>query len=258
MSEPQPSQPRPGGKPFSKRKRQVFTVTLALAVVVTIVAGILLATTSSNTPPRAVTLPAEDRDASPALVRAAQAVGFRPISAPGTGGIEDAPAVSERSPLSPDLLPVGSKAPAFTLRTPTGRKVSLSDFRGKAVLLEIFATWCPHCAAEAPHLRDLANSMPKSKYAFVSINGNSENAASVFAYHVYFGLPFPALLDPDPRSPAVTFPAHGKAGPVSKAYRLAYFPTFYVIDPKGRITWRSDGEQPDALLRQELQRAAGA
>ncbi len=44
---------------------------------------------------------------------------------------------------------------------------------------------------------------------------------------------------------------------MSRAYRLGYFPTFYVIDPTGRITWRSDGEQPDALLRRELRRAAG-
>ena len=86
--------------------------------------------------------------------------------------------------------------------------------------------------------------MPESKYAFVSINGNNENAATVFAYHVYFGLPFPALLDPAPGQEPVTFPEHGAPGPVSRAYRIGFYPTFYVIDPKGRITWRSDGEQP--------------
>ena len=89
-------------------------------------------------------------------------------------------------------------------------------------------------------------------------NGSNEDAASVFAYHVYFGLPFPALLDPEPAKPAVTFPDHGTRGPVSKAYGVGYFPTFYVIDPQGRITWRADGEQPDALLKQELERAAAA
>ena len=150
----------------------------------------------------------------------------------------------------------GRNAPPFTLETPTGRKVSLDDYRGRTVLLEFFATWCPHCAAQTPYLRELAKSMDPSKYAFLSINADGEDAASVFAYELYFGLPFPALLDPssDPGS----FSSPGSAGPVSAAYEVGYFPTFYVIDPNGRITWRSDGEQPTALLRQELRRAAGA
>jgi hypothetical protein len=44
---------------------------------------------------------------------------------------------------------------------------------------------------------------------------------------------------------------------VTNAYHVRSFPTFYVIDPKGRVSWASDGEQPDALLRQELAKAAG-
>ena len=60
-----------------------------------------------------------------------------------------------------------------------------------------------------------------------------------------------------PGQKPVTFPTHGTPGPVSLAYHLGYFPTFYVIDPKGVITWRSDGEQPDELLMRELERAAG-
>jgi thiol-disulfide isomerase/thioredoxin len=135
--------------------------------------------------------------------------------------------------------------------------VSLADYRGKALLLEIFSAWCPHCAAEAPHLRKLADSLDPKRYAVVAIDGSGEGAPTVFAYHAWYGLPFPALVDLDPVVPAATYPDHGTSGPVSKAYKLAYFPTFYVIDPAGRITWRSDGEQPDALLRQELRRAAG-
>jgi hypothetical protein len=43
---------------------------------------------------------------------------------------------------------------------------------------------------------------------------------------------------------------------VTTRYRVELYPTFYVIDPAGWIVWRSDGEQPDALLRLELARAA--
>ena len=50
------------------------------------------------------------------------------------------------------MLPVGAAAPDFLLSTATGQKVRLSDYKGKTVLLEFFATWCPHCQAEAQHL----------------------------------------------------------------------------------------------------------
>ena len=245
----------PGRSAMSKRARLALAGVLAGVVVGLVVAGALIARSSGRAPGRVVTIPAADRNAPPALVRAAEAVDFRPATAPGVGKAEDEPA-SEAKELTGGLLPVGSAAPAFTLRTPAGEPVSLKALRGKAVLLEFFATWCPHCAAEAPHLRALFSSLPRSKVAFVAVDANGEDAPSVFAYHVYFGLPFPAVLDPG--SSTVTFPAHGRVGPVSRSYGVGVYPTFYVLDPGGRVTWRSGGEQPDALLGQELRRAMRA
>lgn len=236
--------------------RAVWLGTAGVVVVLGIVVGVLLATRStSKTPPPAASSPA-DRNAPAALVKAADAVGFHPTTEPGTGLIESQPASAARPPASTTLVPVGSKAPAFTLKTPEGKSVSLSDFRGKTVLLELFATWCPHCNSEAPHLIDIYRSLPKSKYAFVSVNADGEDAASVFAYHRYYGMPFPALLDPS--SVPGNFHQQGAAGPVTSKYGLAAYPTFFVIDPRGRITWRSDGEQPDVLLREKLQQASRA
>jgi hypothetical protein len=45
---------------------------------------------------------------------------------------------------------------------------------------------------------------------------------------------------------------------VTTQYRVQAFPTFYVVDPRGGISWRSDGEQPNALLERELRKAARA
>jgi hypothetical protein len=104
-------------------------------------------------------------------------------------------------------------------------------------------------------LQRLYASLPKDKVAFVAVDANGEDGATVLAYHVYFGLGFPALLDPGGRP--VTFPAHGSPGPVSRRYGVGAYPTFYVLDPRGRIAWRGDGEQPDALLRRELLAASG-
>jgi peroxiredoxin len=174
----------------------------------------------------------------------------------GVGSIENKPASGAQPSSNPGLLPVGTKAPTFSLKTPEGGAVGLDDLRGKAVLLEFFATWCPHCAAEAPHLQRLYGSLPKKDVAFVSVNADGEDGASVYAYHRYFGLTFPALLDPGNQPGSFTSP--GGTGPTTQAYGVESFPTFYVLDRKGRITWRFDGEQPDALLRGQLERAAAA
>jgi peroxiredoxin len=151
---------------------------------------------------------------------------------------------------------VGTRAPGFTLRTPEGKTVRLGDYRGKAVLVEFFATWCPHCAAATPWVRELFAGLPASKYAWLSVNADGEDAASVYAYHRYFGIDSPALLDPS--SQPGTFRSPGAAGPVTTRYRIQAFPTFYVVDTRGRISWRSDGEQPNALLERELRKAARA
>ena len=253
------AKPPPVGKQrprAEQTRRLIWVASGGLIVVVGIVVGVLLATRSSPSVAAPPATPAADRNAPASLVSAADATGFHPTTEPGTGEIEGQPASAAEPAQNQNLLPVGSTAPAFTLSTPQGTTVSLSDYRGKAVLLEFFATWCPHCNAEATHLHDLYASLPKKKVAFVSVNADGETAPSVFAFHRYYGLQYPALVDPS--SQPGSFKQQGTAGKVTSAYRVEAYPTFYVIDPKGRISWRSDGEQPDALLRQELQSAAAS
>jgi len=244
---------RPGRRGFSKQTRLVLMLVLLAVCVVAVVVGAVLARSSAH--PHVVTIPAADRNASPALLRAAQAVGFRPPGGGGAGQVEAEPASAAKL-ITSGLLPVGAPAPGFTLRTPTGTAVRLSSLRGKVVLLEFFATWCPHCNAEAPHLKKLYAQLPRSKVAFVSVDGNSDDAPSVFAYHLWHELPFPAVLDQGAKT--VTFPQHGPIGPVSRKYGVSFWPTFYVLDARGRVAWRSGGEQPDALLARELRRAMAA
>jgi peroxiredoxin len=149
------------------------------------------------------------------------------------------------------LLPLGSPAPAFTLRTTDGATISLRRLHGKVVLLEFCASWSSSCVAEVPVLNRLH---ALSSATLVSIDGDSEKGTSVAAFGRTFHARFPLALDPGPST--VTFPAHGPRGPVTGRYRVTVFPTFYVLDPRGRVAWRSAGEQPLALLARQLRRAA--
>jgi thiol-disulfide isomerase/thioredoxin len=244
----------PGRPGFSKRTRLGLLLVLGVAFATALIVGALLASTSSAPKGKLVTIPVADRGASQALLAAAAAVHFQPPSAAGTGKLEDDPLPSPPPASDKGQLAPGTAAPPFSLKTPTGQRVSLASLKGKAVLLELFATWCPHCAAEAPHLKAMSQKLAKSHYAFVAVNADGEDPASILAYHIYFGLPFPALVDPNPSDPG-SFHHEGSPGPVSKAYKVKLFPTFYVVDPQGKITWAGTGEQPDSVLRYELEQA---
>jgi peroxiredoxin len=234
----------------------VWIATAVVGFLLAAIVGTLVARHQSGPPPASAPPAASDQNAPPALVAAANALHFTPTTEPGAGVLEGKPASAVAAPYSTHLLKPGTVAPGFTLKTPQGQAVSLSDYRGKAVLLELFATWCPHCQAEAPHLRSLALSLGTARYGFVSVNADSEDAASVFAYHRYFGLPFPALLDPT-GTPRGSTTRSGGLGRVATAYGVGAYPTLYVLDSRGRVVWASDGEQPDAFLRKTLVTAAG-
>ena len=248
-----PKRPAPPSPAKPAANRTLWIVNGVLLVAVVVIAGVLVARSQSGAPapPPAKHQSAADANAPAALVAAANALGFHTSTEPGVGLRENDAASAGSVASDPSLLKPGTAAPAFTLKTPQGQTVSLSDYRGKAVLLELFATWCPHCQAEAPHLARLARELAPNGVRFVSVNGDSEDAASVFAFHRYFASPYPALLDYQ-GSPSGSFTKLGKPGPVSTAYRLQSFPTFYVIKPVGTIAWAAQGEQPDALLKQKL------
>lgn len=216
----------------------------AAGLVMAIVGAVIVVGCTGRSAPATVT-------PSSKLVAAAEAVGFKPSIGPGMGKIENLPASSAPATTSTNLLPIGSSAPNFRLQTATGVEVSLASLRGKAVLIDFFTTWCPHCQAEAPHLASLSKQLPSSKYAVLAINADGEDAASVYAFDRYYDTPYPVLLDPS--SVTGNFHSRGAVGPVSAAYKIEFLPTFYVIAPDGTVAWRSDGEQPDALLREQLE-----
>jgi len=238
-------------------QRNVWLATGGVVLAIVAMAAVLNRLNQGPSAPGPAKPTAADLNAPKSLRAAGAKVGFHPQLIPGVGEVEDKSASDSPSPNNATLLKPGAKAPAFSLKTPQGDSVSLSDYAGKALLIEFFATSCPHCQAEAPHLHGLYKTLDTTREQMVSINADSEGAPSVYAFHRYFGLSYPALLDPGRQ--AGSWHSPGGPGPITDAYHIEGYPTFYVIAPDGTVHWASDNEQPTAKLKQELdQAAAGA
>jgi thiol-disulfide isomerase/thioredoxin len=90
---------------------------------------------------------------------------------------------------------IGSVVGNFSLTDVNGKTVQLSDYKGKTVLVNAWATWCPPCKAEMPLLNRYYQSHAQDGFILLAVNaGDSQNEAASFANQN--GLAFPVLLDP--------------------------------------------------------------
>ena len=118
---------------------------------------------------------------------------------------------------------LGEPAPAFSLKTIDGRMVSLDAYRGKTLVLNVWATWCPPCRMEMPQLISAYAALRKTNVEVLGVD-TTEQAPIVRAYVSSKSVPYPQALDSEK-----TF---------AKAYDVQYFPTTYVIDPQGVLRAR--------------------
>lgn len=132
--------------------------------------------------------------------------------------------------------PSQSKAPSFTLKTLDGTETSLAALRGKVVLLNFWATWCPPCKAEMPDLDALQRKYATDK-DFVVLGVNfEEDPETVRSYMEEHKLTFPVALD---RDGSVT----------TKSFGVRPLPTTFIIDREGLIRDAWNGQiAPEAML----------
>jgi peroxiredoxin len=119
-----------------------------------------------------------------------------------------------------------SAAPEFTLPNTEGKKFALKDFKGRYVLLNFWATWCPPCVEEMPSLGRLNSVYGKNGLSVVAINDyESKEKAAKFIKRNDIG--FLVLVDP--------------SGKVSESYRATVLPTTFIIDRDGRAIGKAMG-----------------
>jgi cytochrome c biogenesis protein CcmG, thiol:disulfide interchange protein DsbE len=149
-----------------------------------------------------------------------------------------------------DLLEVGDAAPQFhgtDLRR--GQPASLADYRGKVVLLNVWATWCPPCRVEMPSMQRLHEKLAGTDFRIVavSVDGDpfhaedSKDPAGILAFAKDMGLTFDILHDP--------------SGAIRHAYQTTGVPESFLIDRDGVIVKKVigaaewDGPVNETLIR---------
>jgi peroxiredoxin len=142
----------------------------------------------------------------------------------------------------PAGLEVENRAPDFTLQTLKGDEVKLSDYRGKKVLLNFWATWCPPCKAEMPYMQEMYEKYKKEGFEILAVNSTvtEKSKQDVTEFVEKYGLSFSIPMDEKNR--------------VSSDYEIMAYPTSFFIDTNGVIRSKSVGGMTKEFLEKEIKK----
>jgi cytochrome c biogenesis protein CcmG, thiol:disulfide interchange protein DsbE len=131
-------------------------------------------------------------------------------------------------------------APDFELKTPTGETIKLSDLRGQAVLVNLWATWCPPCRAEMQSIEKVYQEYKDQGFTVLAVNMTyQDDPLAVVPFVEEQRLTFPILLD--------------ETGEMANAYQLRSLPSSYFIQRDGIISEVViGGPMSEALLRTRI------
>lgn len=135
----------------------------------------------------------------------------------------------------------GFLAPDFSLPTTGGETIRLSDLRGQAVLVNLWATWCPPCRAEMPAIEKIYNEYKDEGLVVLAINMTyQDDASEILPFAQEHGLTFPILFD--------------ESAIVGRAYQLRSLPSSFFITREGIINEVViGGPMAEALLRKRVE-----
>ncbi len=146
--------------------------------------------------------------------------------------------------LAPQIFPVevGSTAPAFTASDlKTGQSVSLADYKGQVVLLNVWATWCEPCKIEMPSMEQLEKELGPQGLKIVAVSVDEGGADAVRQFVRDYGLTFRIL--------------HDQTGRIQRTYMTTGIPESFVINRQGKIVKKVIGAADwDATVNKDLMR----
>jgi peroxiredoxin len=116
-------------------------------------------------------------------------------------------------------IEVGLPAPDFTFPGTDGKMVSMADYRGKVVLVNIWATWCRSCVDEMPSMEKLYQKLKGEDFEILAVSIDSLGEKVVAPFMKKYNLTFPALID--------------SAGAIRMGYRTTGVPESFIIDKDG-------------------------
>ncbi len=116
--------------------------------------------------------------------------------------------------------------------TVDGTKISLADYRGKVVVVNVWGSWCPPCRAEAPMLAAAARDLAPKGVVFLGIDSRDPSAAAARAFVRRFRIPYPSIYD---QQGSTLLAFRGTLSPKS-------IPSTVIIDRRGRVSASVLGE----------------
>ena len=125
-------------------------------------------------------------------------------------------------------IPGRPAAPDFTLKDPEGRTQRLIDYRGKPLILNFWATWCPPCREEMPSMQRAYEALKVDGIALVAINVG-EDVDTIDQFMEDEPVDFPLPMDTDAK--------------VAQSYPMKGLPASFVIDPQGRLVYSAMGNR---------------
>ncbi len=134
------------------------------------------------------------------------------------------------------VVRVGDEAPNFMLRDLAGNVVSLSQLRGKVVLLNFWATWCGPCRVEMPAMEQLYRTLPRREFEILAVSTDQQGTAVTRPFQREMGFTFPILHDSEYR--------------VGLTYGARSIPITFMVDRRGivrqKIFGARDWDSPEA------------
>lgn len=142
-------------------------------------------------------------------------------------------------------IPEGRReaAPDISGKTVDGKKISLSDYKNKIVVLNVWGSWCAPCRAEAPHLAKVAEQTKDEGVQFVGINTRDTDVANSKAFERRYKIDYPSFWDPSGKL-VLQFPKNSLS--------LQAIPSTVVLDRDHRIAVRALTPLDEKQLHQAL------